>query len=704
MGSSAEELIRSIRTRLLKGSHAQAQQVRTAGVQLDAIVGELNERVEQIEALLDANEYADAMELARLDPPLLETVLLVEFPERPEWDALCHRLELPTPQTLDRGRIVTLRERLAKAGMKLPRPVAWEPLAGNTASGMTGMSKVAVAAALLVVIGGLIWLLIPSSNTKDDPRKKMANAADTKPATEKAVNAANASAAAPSSKDGKYPEQTGQKKEDQPATQSGPPGNQDMPGEPPVLEVEVVADGEGVIWPKAPGLYDLKDTAKTWRTERVLGESFDDRLSTEQLRWRLLFDNTPVIQVELLGGRLYARPCTGSTVAGETESREVLIGRQTLIEYSQALPYPFAVTKGEHVMARIQLLSKGQRKAESLIAVAQKKVDELRSLKQQIQDVIAVERTARKSSDEFDLIDGPRVQAAKGKKIGQLTKEETRAIHQERELKAYLAGAEKRTRDVEAQVREQLNGADLTQLLAKAEKELDEAKKAALDRSGLQVTAIEESKTGDKDLEKIESEALSEEQRNSEYRTEGLKLVSKLKNAYPTALDDYRKIQGPVLRQRADVGTAAEKIRGLEIRLTNLSKIMRKLSYEDPQRAKFASEENRIRNLLANMERSGDMIELRGYTIEANTEWRYVARNLWLQPLTGNEELQERYQRTGERLAQIHQALLGASVDYPEQLDEIKALIDPGTALLNIKDTQQNRSSGTGERSVRRRY
>lgn len=197
--------------------------------------------------------------------------------------------------------------------------------------------------------------------------------------------------------------------------------------------------------------------------------------------------------------------------------------------------------------------------------------------------------------------------------------------------------------------------------------------------------------------------AQADRQRREEVKKEGLALVSKLQNAYPVALNDFQKVRTEVIRQREEASKSIEEAKGMKTRLNNVSDIARKLSYEDPQREKWISEERRIRKLLEDKERYPDIIELRNYSIEPSNEWKLIASNIDLQPIT-DDDLRERYCSMGNKLAEIHRALLGASLDYPDVAEDINTLVKAGSPLLsaNSKETIKRPSFGTSSRSVHR--
>jgi hypothetical protein len=86
------------------------EQVRELAGRYARVCSECNERLRWCEELLRKDLRDDALQLAREDPPVLELVDALDFPEKAQWDEITRTHELPRPPEFFRPAVEALKE------------------------------------------------------------------------------------------------------------------------------------------------------------------------------------------------------------------------------------------------------------------------------------------------------------------------------------------------------------------------------------------------------------------------------------------------------------------------------------------------------------------------------------------------------------------------------------------------------------------
>ena len=182
------------------------------------------------------------------------------------------------------------------------------------------------------------------------------------------------------------------------------------------------------------------------------------------------------------------------------------------------------------------------------------------------------------------------------------------------------------------------------------------------------------------EIERRESETRRKERAITE-KTENLRLLEKLVSQYTNAAQDYKNVSLQVKAKYQEIQNNQNEIKSLEVRIKNLRMILEKLTYEDPQRKKYESEENRIHGILKEKNKDLYVPSIASFNLEPNANWKEIATlnenisNLLL------EDLGDRYTYTGNRLARIHNAILGA-INELSLNDYQSKLLSAGAELL----------------------
>jgi hypothetical protein len=109
--ADAQRLVDDIRHFLQAGEHAASDAVRALAVEYAEACQQANNRLRRCEEYLRLGHRTEAIHFAQAEPPLLDVIALLDFPERPHWDqfvASCNlpqapQLRLPTAEALNRA-------------------------------------------------------------------------------------------------------------------------------------------------------------------------------------------------------------------------------------------------------------------------------------------------------------------------------------------------------------------------------------------------------------------------------------------------------------------------------------------------------------------------------------------------------------------------------------------------------------------------
>jgi hypothetical protein len=109
--ADAQRLVDDIRHFLRAGDHAASDAVRALAQEYAEACQQANNRLRRCEEFLRIGHRTEAIQFAQAEPPLLDVVALLDFPERAHWDqfvAACNLpqappLRLPTAEALNRA-------------------------------------------------------------------------------------------------------------------------------------------------------------------------------------------------------------------------------------------------------------------------------------------------------------------------------------------------------------------------------------------------------------------------------------------------------------------------------------------------------------------------------------------------------------------------------------------------------------------------
>jgi hypothetical protein len=109
-----QRIVNEVRGIVRSGNQTVTERVRELAGQFAHLCASASSRLQRCEEYVFQGRRSEAVQLARVQPPLLELLAALNFPERPQWDELAAVYGLPACSAIDTGRAVAVNAAFAE--------------------------------------------------------------------------------------------------------------------------------------------------------------------------------------------------------------------------------------------------------------------------------------------------------------------------------------------------------------------------------------------------------------------------------------------------------------------------------------------------------------------------------------------------------------------------------------------------------------
>jgi hypothetical protein len=109
-----QRIVNEVRGIIRSGNQTVTERVRELAGQFAQLCASASSRLQRCDEYAFQGRRSEAVQLARVQPPLLEVLAALNFPERPQWDELAAMYGLPACPAIDTGRAAAVNGAFAE--------------------------------------------------------------------------------------------------------------------------------------------------------------------------------------------------------------------------------------------------------------------------------------------------------------------------------------------------------------------------------------------------------------------------------------------------------------------------------------------------------------------------------------------------------------------------------------------------------------